>query len=106
MRFGRTVERGFLPVFSVDTEEQARDLLIAACPTNLRGDFVAPELVHEQTLPNLHAFGDRLERRAHDMGMTFGGPSPTAARNSKRAASRARQRSRADAAERRLARGR
>lgn len=31
-------------MFSVDTEEEARELLIATCPTNSRGEFIAPEL--------------------------------------------------------------
>lgn len=62
MRFGRTVERGFLPVFSVDTEEEAERLLVAACQTNMWGDFVAEELVRDQSLENLYAFGRRLER--------------------------------------------
>lgn len=62
MRYGRTVEPGFLPVYAVDTEDEARQLLIAACPTNLHNEFVAPELAHEQTLENLDAFGERLAR--------------------------------------------
>lgn len=60
MGYGVSVPRGSLPVFSVDTEEEARRLLVAACPTNLKGEFVAAELVHEQTLENLEAFSDRL----------------------------------------------
>lgn len=61
MRFGRTVEDGFLPVYSVDTEEEAKRLLVLACGTNLRNEFVARELGEEQTLENLYAFGKRLE---------------------------------------------
>ena len=60
MRFGRKCPNGFLPIFSVNTEEEARALLLAACPRNLAGEFVAPELAEEQTLPNLYAFGKRL----------------------------------------------
>lgn len=60
MRYGRSVPKGFLPVYSVDTEEEAQDLLVAACATNIDGDFIARELVSEQSIPNLHAFGDRL----------------------------------------------
>lgn len=52
--------QGYLPIFSVDTEEEARQLLIATCKRNLEGEFVAPELTQEQTLENLYAFGDRL----------------------------------------------
>lgn len=62
MRYGRTVEEGFLPVYSVDTEQEARSLLVLSCSTNLKGEFLADELVREQTLENLDAFGNRLER--------------------------------------------
>ncbi len=65
MRYGPCVPSGSLPVFSVGTEEEARDLLVAACPTNTEGDFVAPELAEEQTLENLAAFSVRLAR-THD----------------------------------------
>jgi hypothetical protein len=44
----------------VDTEEEARELLIAACDKNLQGEFVARELVYDQTIGNLIAFGERL----------------------------------------------
>jgi len=47
-------------VFSVDTEEEAYRLLILACPRNEAGEFIARELVEEQTLENLQAFSDRL----------------------------------------------
>lgn len=60
MRFGRSVPNGFLPVYSVDTEKEAHQLLVVACPRDLDGEFVARELVHEQTLENLKAFGERL----------------------------------------------
>jgi hypothetical protein len=52
---------GFLPVYSVDTEKEARLLLTMACSTNYQGEFVARELVQEQSLENLQAFSDRLE---------------------------------------------
>jgi hypothetical protein len=55
-----TVPEGSLQVFSVDTEEQARKLLVAACQTNLRGEFIASELAAEQTIENLDAFSARL----------------------------------------------
>lgn len=61
MRYGRTVEEGFLPVYSVDTEEEAKRLLVIACPTNLHGEFVSPELATDRTLDSLRAFGRRLE---------------------------------------------
>lgn len=57
---GPVVPPGHLPVFSVADEQEARDLLVAACGTNLHGDFVARELVVEQTLENLARFSHRL----------------------------------------------
>lgn len=65
MRFGRSAPRGFLPVFSVSDEEEAKALLVMACGRNLDGEFVAKELVEDQTLENLQAFGDRL-KEMHD----------------------------------------
>lgn len=62
MRYGRTVEKGALAVFSVDTEHEARRLLSFSCATNMDGDHIASELVKEQTLDNLDAFSDRLQR--------------------------------------------
>lgn len=53
-------------MYSVDTEEEARNLLVLACPTNVNGEFVAPELAEEQTLDNLNAFSERLHR-AHQL---------------------------------------
>jgi hypothetical protein len=66
VRFGRTVEDGFLPVFSVDSEKEAKTLIVMACKTNMDGEYIAPELAEEQTLKNLHAFSGRLERM-HDI---------------------------------------
>ena len=61
--FGRSCPNGSLPVFSVDTEAEAKQLLIMACPRNRAGsqDFFAPELAEEQTLENLRKFSDRLQ---------------------------------------------
>lgn len=60
MRFGPKCERGFLPVYSVSDEQEAQDLLVAACGRNLDGEFVARELASHQTFDNLKAFSDRL----------------------------------------------
>lgn len=49
-------------MFSVDTEEEARRLIIAACPRDDRGTYYARELAHEQTLENLQVFSDKLAR--------------------------------------------
>lgn len=53
-------------MYSVDTEEEAEQLLIATCPRNDDGKFIAPELSQEQTLDNLYAFGTRLAE-THEM---------------------------------------
>jgi len=67
VRYGRSLEPGFLPVYSVDTEDEAKRLLVLACPRNYDGEFVARELVDAQTLENLEAFADRLERLHGEM---------------------------------------
>ena len=61
VRFGRTVESGFLLAYSVDTEQEALDLLTSTCSTNNNNEFVARELIHDQTVENLWAFGERLK---------------------------------------------
>lgn len=71
MRYGRTVPKGFLPVFSVDTEDEAKKLLVLTCPRNAEMDFFARELVAEQTLDNLATFSDRLQK-SHDLLATNG----------------------------------
>lgn len=48
-------------MFSVEDEDEAERLIVLACDRNLFGQYVARELVDEQTLENLEAFGDRLE---------------------------------------------
>ena len=52
---------GWLPVFSVDTEEDAKSLIVLTCPTDREGNYYARELVHEQTLDNLQRFSDKLQ---------------------------------------------
>ena len=61
-----------LPAYSVETEACAQALLVAACQTNERGEYVARELAFEQTLDNLEAFGDRLHS-VHEMLEERGG---------------------------------
>ena len=56
---------GRLPVFTVNNEEEAKLLIGLACPTNLQGEHIAPELAEEQTLENLYSFGDRLNDIYH-----------------------------------------
>jgi hypothetical protein len=60
VRFGTKCPDGFLPIFSVNSEEEAKRLLVAACSRNRDNEFIANELAEEQTLDNLYAFGDRL----------------------------------------------
>lgn len=67
--YGVTVPEGSLPVYSTDTEEQARQLIVATCPLSWSGEYVAPELVREQTIENLFAFGDRLAAMAESLGI-------------------------------------
>ena len=64
--FGRSLPRGKLPVFSVSTEEEAKKLLVLACPTNISGEFIAPELAETQNLENLQHFSERLAK-AHQI---------------------------------------
>jgi len=64
--FGRSLPAGRLAVFSVDTEEEAKKLITLACPKNPKGEYVAPELVRDQTIPNLQLFSNRLAK-AHQM---------------------------------------
>lgn len=52
-----------MPVYSVDTEEYAEELLVLTCQTDVSGQFIAHELADEQTLGNLAAFSDRLAER-------------------------------------------
>jgi hypothetical protein len=71
VRFGPKCEEGALPVYSVGSEKEAMDLLVMTCPTNLKGEFVAPDLVLEQTLENLDKFAERLDR-AHKLVVKAG----------------------------------
>lgn len=49
-------------MFSVDTEEEAKKLIVLACPRDDYGNYYARELLEEQTLDNLDAFSDRLAK--------------------------------------------
>lgn len=53
-------EQGRLPVFSVDTEEEAENLIVATCPMGYDGKYYARELAQEQTLENLYAFSEKI----------------------------------------------
>lgn len=60
MSYGRVLPKGYLPVFSVDTEREAKLLITMACPTDVEGKHYARELAQEQTMENLVAFSDKL----------------------------------------------
>lgn len=62
MKFGRSCPKGFLPVFSVDTEAEAKELILLCCPKDAAGNFYARELTVEQNIENLAAFGDKLSK--------------------------------------------
>lgn len=64
MRYGRSVpiDEGFLPVFSVESEEDAEKLINLCCPRDMAGVHYARELAHEQTLENLQLFSDKLAK--------------------------------------------
>ncbi len=52
------------------TEEQAKQLLTLCCSTNLNGELLASELMHEQTLDNLDVFGTRLMETDRKFGIS------------------------------------
>jgi hypothetical protein len=66
--YGRgSCPRGYLPAYSVNTDEEAKELIARVCEQVwIREDggrfgWVAQELFEEQTLENLDAFGRRLD---------------------------------------------
>lgn len=72
MRFGTDLPDGFLPIFSVGSEDEAQALLVMACETNMDGAYIARELAVEQNLDNLVSFGKRLED-VHRLFLQFHG---------------------------------
>lgn len=61
MGYGRVTPEGKLPVFSCDTEEEAKSLIVLTCPRGSDGNYYARELVEKQTLENLVKFSDKLQ---------------------------------------------
>lgn len=61
MGFGTKLKDGSLPVFKVGSVGEAQMLLTMACPTNLNHEYVARELVEDQTLKNLELFSTKLD---------------------------------------------
>lgn len=66
MRYGAVAPEGFLPVYSVDSEDEAHRLLVLTCSRDYgrggSGEFIARELAREQTIENLEAFSLRLAK--------------------------------------------
>ena len=49
-------------MFGVETEKDAEALIIMTCPRGMDGKYYAKELAQEQTLENLVAFSDLLQK--------------------------------------------
>lgn len=49
-------------MFSTDTEEQARSVIVATCSRGLDGQYYSHDLAADQTLENLDRLGDKMER--------------------------------------------
>ncbi len=70
--YGRSCPEGHLPVYSVDTEREAEELIDRYCELvwidslGTTG-YIAQELEREQTLENLYAFGHRLDAAYREM---------------------------------------
>ena len=63
---GRRCPKGYLPAGSVETEEEAHELIARCCEqvyvtSENRMAWMAQELHAEQTIENLYKFGARLE---------------------------------------------
>lgn len=78
MRAGRRVPRGFIPVYSVDTEEEARDLIVLTCSSDGHGGYFNADLAAAREKPattiaemdaqlaSLDVFSNRLDAM-HDV---------------------------------------
>lgn len=63
MRYGRgAVPQGFLPVFSTDTEEEARAVIVATCSRNRDGTYYSHDLAREQSIDQLFHLSAKMER--------------------------------------------
>lgn len=61
-------DKGFLPVFSVGDEEEAKQLITLTCSRGFgptEGQYISNELSQRQTLENLEKFSTKLDM-AHD----------------------------------------
>lgn len=62
MCYGRRCPPGHLPVFSVNTEKEAEDLLLLCCSRGVDGKRYAQELAAEQSVNNLAKFSQKLAK--------------------------------------------
>lgn len=63
MRYGRgACPKGFLPVFSCDSEEEAQALIVATCSLGEDGNYYSAALAAHQSLEVLAAFSDKLAK--------------------------------------------
>lgn len=61
MRWGPQCKDGFLPVYSVDTMEEAEKLVVATCSFNSQdGHYYSNELARDQTIETLMHFSDKI----------------------------------------------
>lgn len=60
VRYSATIEEGFLPVFSVDSDEEALALILSVCGQNPFGELVDPRVSEGQDLDDLYALSNRL----------------------------------------------
>lgn len=49
VKYGTKLPKGFLPAYSVDTEEEARLLIAATCKLNLTGQYISPDMIDSFT---------------------------------------------------------
>lgn len=61
MRYGRgACPEGFLPIFSVNTEVEAKRLIAATCSLGLDGSYYSTEMARDQSLDQFARFGQKL----------------------------------------------
>jgi hypothetical protein len=76
VRVGQVCPRGFLPVYSTDTEEEARRLVVMCCSLGAGGRYYANEVMGldgDARIEGFNAFGRRLAE-AHARLRAAGAP--------------------------------
>ena len=71
MRVGQVCPKGFLPIYSVDTEEEAHRLVEITCPRNPDGTYFSRHLAEGQSIERLFEFGEQLDK-AHQRMESLG----------------------------------